>query len=154
MNPRIDQVAGGAALALGSEVVPALAATPYPMGTAAAAAGLLAFMVQDLDRGAQRRIDEIAGLRQVFTAAQRLRDRLPAALAERLDAALGRPAPVAATLTALDAERMALLPVLVDLHAAVDGLEDADADAARLRQTILVHLKTTADARALAIPQS
>jgi hypothetical protein len=150
MIPRADMVAGGTVMALAGQVIPALPAGSYGQGTAAAAAGLLVFLAQDLDRGAQRRMEEIARMQALFAQALVGEVRLDLELRAALQAASVRPPPSDLSLSALDLERAALLPLLIRLH---EAAEDSPRPPARaLEQEILRHLKATADARALVIP--
>lgn len=148
MTPRMEQVAFGMAGALAERVLPHLMNTSYPLGTAGATAALLVFMAQDMDRGAQRRMDEITGMKRLFAEAASLK--LAPELAEHVAAAAARPPPASLSLGALDGERAVLLGPLVALHAAVEELPGDDARA--MERAILVHLRKTADARALVIP--
>jgi hypothetical protein len=148
MIPRMDQVAFGAAGSLGAGVVPHLT-LPYALGTAAGAAALLVFMAQDMDRGAERRVREIAGMKELLARAPEVGD-LPDSLRGRLCAAAASLPPASVSLSALDDHRAPLLALLIELHAAV---EDSPGSAARaLERSILEHLLATAEARALAIP--
>jgi hypothetical protein len=150
MTPRADMVAFGTAAALGERVVPHLMTTGYPLGTAAASAGLLVFLAQDLDRGAQRRMQEITGMHALFRQALLAPDWLGAELEAAITMAAGRPVPADLTLSALDGERGALLATLIDLHTAA---EHSNAPEARsMERAILAHLHHTAQARALVIP--
>ncbi len=148
MTPRMEQVAFGMAGALAERVLPHLMHTSYPLGTAGATAALLVFMAQDMDRGAQRRMDEITGMKRLYEAAAGLP--LAPELAASLLAAAARPLPTSLSLGMLDGERAVLLAPLVALHAAVEELPGDDARA--VERAILAHLRTTADARALVIP--
>jgi hypothetical protein len=150
MIPRADMVAFGTAAALGERVVPHLMTTGYPLGTAAASAGLMVFLAQDLDRGAQRRMQEIRGLHALFAQALAAPGWLGPELESATRLAAGRPVPTDLSLSALDQERAELLATLIHLHTAA---ETSDAPEARmLERAILAHLHQTAAARALVIP--
>jgi hypothetical protein len=148
MNPTPATVQGGMVMALATGVLPHLS-VPYALGTAAAAAALLAFMAQDTDRGAERRVSEINGMQAIFAefcevavgADQGLRDEAYSR---------SRDIFISFELSELDERRREHLPVLIQIHELVESIEQAWARKIELQ--ILAHLRTTAEGRALVIP--
>jgi hypothetical protein len=149
MIPDVATVQNGTLIALATGVLPHLS-VPYAIGTAGAAAGLLAFMAQDADRAVERRVNEINGMQDIFAeAAEHFADR-DATFARTLDSR-SRDIFTRFNLSDLDERRREHLPVLIELH---ERVEAEAADWARaLERKILTHLREVAHARALYIPQ-
>jgi hypothetical protein len=148
MIPTASTVQAGTLMALATGVLPHLT-LPYAQGTTAAAAALLAFMAQDSDRAAERRVVEINSMQDIFAdASEHLRARDPA-LADALYSR-SRDLFVSFSLADLDERRRDHLPVLIALHEKVERSDSAWAKAIEAR--ILRHYVATAEGRALVIP--
>lgn len=148
MNPSLSTVQAGAVMALATGVLPHVS-LPYALGTAAAAAGLLAFMAQESDRAAERRIAEINRMQDIFRAYADALEQSPNVLSREADSR-SRDIFVSMTLPDLDERRREHLPVLVAIHEAVEAV---DATWGRqIERDILDHLAATAESRALVIP--
>jgi hypothetical protein len=123
MRPEISRVFQTFAMDLMARVIPEI--TPaYHQGTIGMIAAMLLIAADEWDRGASRRFEENARLRELFAGAAAavtditLRDRI-AALAGTRDDDL--------RVSALEQNNCALRAALIDLHAHVEALEGAAA---------------------------
>lgn len=123
MRPEITRVFQTFAMDLMMRVIPEIGPA-YHQGTIGMMASMLMMAADEWDRGASRRVEENARLRELFTAAapvvtdSALHDRL-AALAAGNDADL--------RISALEKNNCDLRAALTDLHVHVETLEGAAA---------------------------
>jgi hypothetical protein len=123
MRPEITRVFQTFAMDLMMRVIPEIGST-YHQGTIGMMASMLLMAADEWDRGASRRIEENARLRELFAAAApavtdaALRDRLVALAATRDDDL---------RISALEQNNCALRGALIDLHAHVEALQSAAA---------------------------
>jgi hypothetical protein len=123
MRPEISRVFQTFAMDLMMRVIPEIEST-YHQGTIGMMATMLLIAADEWDRGASRRVEENARLRELFAAAApavtdaALRDRLVALAATRDDDL---------RISALEQNNCALRGALIDLHAHVEALQSAAA---------------------------
>lgn len=148
MNPTVEQVHMGVAMALGGDVLPHLQ-VPYMAGHVSMSAALSVMAAQEADRAVERRAREIAGMKALFAAALDLVD--DPDLRQQLQAAADE-SPSDLRVSSLNRARRAMLPALVDLHVWLEGRQTSPARALLIR--LLDHLADTAEGRALFLPPS
>jgi hypothetical protein len=123
MRPEISRVFQTFAMDLMMRVIPEIGSA-YHQGTIGMMATMLLIAADEWDRGASRRVEENARLREMFAAAgpavtdSALRDRLAALAATRDDDL---------RVSALEQNNCALRAALIALHAHVEGLQGAAA---------------------------
>lgn len=145
MRPTVDRALEVCAIALMGDVAPNVAPS-YRQAAVMSAAVLLSSVREELDRIAERRIEENAALRGIFASAASVATE-PALAARLAEAASGRDRGY--RISQLDADNDALRALLVDLHAHVESL---DSDAARaLEARIWRELAASTERRRLSL---
>jgi hypothetical protein len=122
MRPEVDATLMAVVERLVAEVQPALP-TSYGQSNLAMMAMLLAASAEQWDGAAAWRAEENASIRRIFRTAAPV---VAPALADRLRAAAAAPDP-GLRISALNAENDALRALLIELHAAVEETEGAEA---------------------------
>jgi hypothetical protein len=122
MRPEVDATLIAVVERLMAEVQPALP-TSYGQSNVAMMVMLLAASAEQWDNAAAWRAEENASIRRLFRTAAPLVDPV---LADRLRAAANAPDP-GLRISALNAENDALRALLIELHAAVEEMDGADA---------------------------
>jgi hypothetical protein len=146
MKPSIEHHLMAIVGTLGEKIIPAIPEENYAMGDAGIVAMLIVLMAQEVDRAADRLIRDNAGMRALFARAGGmvsgdLAARLPAAAASR-DADY--------RISTLEAGNAALKTVLIDLHTAVELLDNAEAEA--IDREIWAMMHGWANERLLVLP--
>jgi hypothetical protein len=145
VKPDIPVVLQKLSMTLLTQVAPAVG-VDYLQRNTGLAAIMLGMAAEEWDRGAARRVEENAALRALF------RDALPevadAALRARLEEA-SRGADTDLRLSALDAANQLLRGLLVELHAAVDGVDTPGAR--RIDAAIWLELRRSTERRSFAL---
>lgn len=143
MKPDVAELLAQTAQTLLVDVAPKLGAD-YEQRSVAILAMLLPAISEEHDRAAARRVEENAALRRLFADSKPVvRD---PALRARLDEA-ARGAEPSLSVRALAAANEALRALLVDLHAAIEGLDTAAARA--LEERIWAELRASTERRRL-----
>lgn len=145
MKPDVDRLLEVGAVALMTKMGPALPSS-YEQSSAGALGVLLLAVREEFERGAARRAEENAAIRALFEQAESVVS--DEALGIRLRAAR-EAAPAALTISALEAENATLRGLLIELHAHVETLEGAEADA--LVEAIWDELVRSTERRKLAM---
>ena len=145
MKPDVDRLLEVGAVALMTKMGPALPSS-YEQSSAGALGVLLLAVREEFERGAARRAEENAAIRGLFERAEPVV--ADVALADRLRDAR-EAAPAALTISALEAENATLRGLLIELHAHVEQLEGAEADA--LVEAIWSELVRSTERRKLAM---
>ena len=143
MRPEIPVVFQTIGLDLMVRVIPEISSA-YHQGTIGMLATILLIAADEWDRGASRRVEENARMREMFRGAapvvkdRALRDRL-LALAATIDDDV--------RISTLETSNCRLRAALIDLHAHVEDLEGADAR--RVEEEIWRELGKSTERRAL-----
>lgn len=132
MIPAAPQMLLTLAGALGGRVLPALDPDAYAAGDTRTIALMLVLLAQEADGAADRLVRESAEMREI----------------------LGQEAitPADYRVSALKAEHDRLTALLIDLHANVEAGRDEESQA--INRRIWAHLRTSAESRALVLPES
>lgn len=143
MKPDVSEMLAQAAQTLLADVAPKLG-SEYEQRSVAILAMLLPAISEEFDRAAARRIEENAALRRLFADSKPVvRD---PGLRARLDEA-ARSAEANLSIRALTAANEALRGLLVELHAAIEGLPTPAARA--LEERIWAELRASTERRRL-----
>jgi hypothetical protein len=145
MKPDVDRLLEVAAVELIGKIAPALP-TRYEQSNASALGALLLATREELERGAARRIEENAVLRDLFAEARAVV--ADADLRTRLDDA-SRGADEDFSIGALEGANTALRGLLVELHAHVEELDTPAAR--RLDEAIWSELVASTERRRLSL---
>lgn len=149
MKPSLGEILLTSAHTLGAHVAPLLADKPYAMGHTGTIGLLLVFLAQEAERSIDTLVTDNREMRAIFAKA------LVAPLAGDLADALRRAASGgdgSLLMRVLEAENAALKTVLIALHQAVD--DSPESWARDLQRSIWVHLKASAERRALILPSA
>jgi hypothetical protein len=126
MRPDVPRVLNGIAISLATEVVREVQ-TPFGQNNISHAAGLLMMIAQEFDRAAARLVEENAAILAILARAQSamedpgLQDRIVRELSEVPGQDLH--------VSVLQAENDRLRALLIDVHAAVESMPGAEAEA-------------------------
>jgi hypothetical protein len=143
VKPDVSEMLAQAAQTLLVDVAPRLGAE-YEQRSVAILAMLLPAVSEEFDRAAARRVEENAAMRRLFADSKPVvRD---PGLRARLDEA-ARGAEASLSIGALTAANEALRGLLVDLHAAIEGLSTPAARA--LEERIWAELRASTERRRL-----
>lgn len=149
MKPGQAHLLMGAAMTLGTRVIPALDPASYSAGDAKMIAILLLMLAQDAGRATDRLVRENAALRTLFTEAAQLP--LSPELLSRIEAAVTSPRH-SLLLDDLEAEHCVLEALLIDLHGHVETI--GQLWAASLNSAIWQYLLKRAEDRMLVLPDT
>ena len=144
MKPDVDRLLEVAAGQLMTKLGPALP-TSFEQATGMSLGVLLLSVREEMERGAQRRVEENGVLRALFAqAAPAVPD---AALRERLESAARNEDPSLA-ISDLESANAALRGLLIELHACVEELDSPEAS--RIEEAIWSELVVSTERRKLA----
>ena len=144
MKPDVSAVLTDITTRLVTEIAPNVQPA-YLAGSLGLSAGLLSAINEEFERAAHRRVEENTAIRGLFVRAAGLD--LPADLGGGL-ARLAASRDTDLRVSALDAANAGLRAALIDLHAAVEALEDPTAKA--LNTSIWAELSASTERRKLA----
>ena len=143
MKPDVTDVLADLAQRLAGEIAPQVQPA-YLAGTLGMTAGLLSAVKEEFDRAAHRRVEENTAIRSLFGKAEGLA--LDPGLAERL-ASLAATKDGDLRVSALEASNATLRGALIALHAAIETMGGAQAEA--LNAAIWAELTASTERRRL-----
>jgi hypothetical protein len=147
MRPRVEEVCRAFAMELIERVAPAIGPA-YHQGTAAMIATMLLIVADEWDRGASRRVEENARLRELFRAAVScVNDPL---LKARL-LGLGQTTDGDLRISALEAANSTLRAALIDLQTHVES--QSGSEARQVEESIWRELVRSTERRRLSLAQ-
>ena len=126
MRPDVPRVLNGVAMTLMTEVI-AESRTPHGQQTVGLAASLLMMTAQEFDRAAARLVEENAAVLAILARAKAAIEDY--GLQERIDRELSEVPGQDLHVSALQAETDRLRSLLIDVHAAVEQMTGAEAEA-------------------------
>lgn len=126
MRPDVPRVLNGVAVTLATEVL-AEAQTPHGQQTVGLASALLMMAAQEFDRAAARLVEENAAVLAIFARAKAALEDY--GLQERIERELGELPGQDLRVSALQAENDRLRALLIDVHATVEQMTGAEAEA-------------------------
>jgi hypothetical protein len=126
MRPDVPRVLNGVAMTLATDILREVQ-TPIGQQAISHAAGLLMMIGQEFDRAAARLVEENAAILALLARAQSSMDEL--GLQDRIARELGEVPGQDLRVSALQAENDRLRALLIDVHATVERMDGAEADA-------------------------
>jgi hypothetical protein len=126
MRPDVPRVLNGVAMSLATEVMREVQ-TPFGQNAVSHAVGLLMMIGQEFDRAAARLVEENAAILAILARAQSSMEE--PGLQDRISRELGEIPGQDLHVSALQAENDRLRALLIDVHAGVEAMDGAEAEA-------------------------